>query len=301
MPFPNEHACRIREPGDFESDSFRRIDEESEGKTISLIIGRLKGEQETTLQSFRYLKDIWEPEEARQHCTEHDGLLFEPATEPDEEPEEPEDERAYSFQMEHRIYKFDKINVETRDDRHVIEGYGAVFHDGTEKTEYSLWDDVTEWIEKGAFDRVISEKQDVFGLFNHDPQNILGRTSSGTMKLSVDDIGIFYQIDVPDTSIGKDVLESIKRGDISGSSIGFYVKREEWETKEGKHSRRIFDIDMVDLGPVTWPAYSGTSAVSRNDVAKQSFDNWKEKQNSANEFYFRMNQLAERGIRLREC
>jgi HK97 family phage prohead protease len=80
-PFPNEHACRLVDPAKFESDSFRRISREADGKPLDMILGRLKGEDTLTLQSYRYPKDDWQEAEARKHCTAHDGILFEPATE----------------------------------------------------------------------------------------------------------------------------------------------------------------------------------------------------------------------------
>lgn len=75
MPYPNEHACRIRQPGEFQEKSFRRI---KQGK-LAIIIGKLKGQSSTTTQAFRYPKDIWTVEQAREHCKENKGR-FEPAT-----------------------------------------------------------------------------------------------------------------------------------------------------------------------------------------------------------------------------
>jgi len=79
MPYPNEHACRLREPGDFQPDSFRRIQREHEGKRYSVIMGRLKGETTMTEQAYRYSKDTWSASQARSHCKSHDGT-FEAAT-----------------------------------------------------------------------------------------------------------------------------------------------------------------------------------------------------------------------------
>lgn len=87
--FPNEHACRVRDPGDFQEDSFRRITRETdEGKEFAIIVGRLEGEETTTAQSFRYPTSDWTESEARDACTSADGILFEPAEDDDEEEEE---------------------------------------------------------------------------------------------------------------------------------------------------------------------------------------------------------------------
>ena len=80
MPYPNEHACRLRDPGDFQANSFRRESRESDGKRYDVIMGRLKGESSMTEQAYRYPKDIWTEAEARAHCKEHKGILFEPAS-----------------------------------------------------------------------------------------------------------------------------------------------------------------------------------------------------------------------------
>jgi hypothetical protein len=69
MPYPSEHSCRLRDPGAFEKDSFRRI---ASGK-VSMIIGKLKGHSETTAQAIRYPKDKWTAAEARADCAKHKG------------------------------------------------------------------------------------------------------------------------------------------------------------------------------------------------------------------------------------
>lgn len=83
MPYPGEHACRLRDPDLFDSDSFRRIEREreSDGKKYSVILGKLKGEDALTEQAYRYPKESWTTAEARKHCQDHDGKSFEPAEE----------------------------------------------------------------------------------------------------------------------------------------------------------------------------------------------------------------------------
>ena len=79
-PYPNEHACRLRQPGDFQADTFKRVTREHEGKKYSVIMGKLEGEDTMTEQAYRYPKDTWEAAEARSHCKDHDGS-FEAASE----------------------------------------------------------------------------------------------------------------------------------------------------------------------------------------------------------------------------
>ena len=78
MPYPNEHACRLKSPDDFKPESFRRVTRDHEGKEYSIIMGRLKGETTMTEQTYRYDKTKWTESEAKAHCKEHKGT-FEPA------------------------------------------------------------------------------------------------------------------------------------------------------------------------------------------------------------------------------
>jgi len=79
-PYPNEHACRLRNPDDFQDDSFRRTSREHDGKKYSVIMGRLKDEDTLIEQAYRYPKDIWTADVAKEHCDDHDGT-FEAASE----------------------------------------------------------------------------------------------------------------------------------------------------------------------------------------------------------------------------
>ena len=150
-----------------------------------------------------------------------------------------------------------------------ISGDAAVFFDESdpEGTQYRLWDNAVERIATGAFERAIQE-DDVRGLFNHDPSRVLGRTTSGTMRLSESEAGLHYVIDPPDTQEGRDVVSLIRRGDVSGSSFGFEVLSEQWEKEEQEgqtlHVRTIQDVRLYDVGPVTFPAYESTSSDVRS-------------------------------------
>ncbi len=142
-----------------------------------------------------------------------------------------------------------------------IVGYGAVFYDpANPATEYELWEDMRERIMPGAFDRALREKHDARGLFNHDPSALLGRVVAGTMRLSVDSKGLRYEIDKPDTQWGRDVATSIGRGDLSGSSFSFIARRVVWLELGDVFIRQVEDVDLFDVGPVTYPAYEATSA-----------------------------------------
>lgn len=176
------------------------------------------------------------------------------------------------------------VRVERRadnDDQQVIVGYGAVFYrDGEDGTEFQLMSDVFERILPGAFDRALEERDDARGLFNHEPSHLLGRVSAGTMRLSVDGTGLRYEIDVPDTQVGRDVVTSIERGDLSGSSFAFIPQRVSWVEDGDREIRQIEEVQLFDTGPVTFPAYEATSTGLRSlgsvEDVKQERQAWHE-------------------------
>jgi len=170
-------------------------------------------------------------------------------------------------EKERRFLSLDRagVQVEDREDGQPpkIIGLASVFYDGTPETEFELWSDTVERIMPGAFDRALEEKQDVLGLFNHDPDNILGRTTADTLALSSDKIGLRYSITPGDTQVAKDVTVHIQRGDLTGSSFSFVVLTEQWRKEDGVEIREIEDVDLFDVGPVTFPAYEGTTVSAR--------------------------------------
>lgn len=167
------------------------------------------------------------------------------------------------------------IKIEKREGKpDLIVGYAAVFYDPNDPgTAYRMFDWLEERIKPGAFDRAIKERHDARGLFNHDPSHILGRVTSDTCRLSVDSVGLRYEIDVPDTQTGRDLVTSIQRGDISGSSFAFRATKVIWidEVIDGHDMqiREIHDLDLGDVGPVTYPAYQATTADTRSNGADE--------------------------------
>jgi HK97 family phage prohead protease len=143
----------------------------------------------------------------------------------------------------------------------VIRGYAALFQSDSQ--------DLGGFVERilpGAFDDVMKRGTDVVALYNHDPMFLLGRESSGTLRLFVDERGLRYEIDPPESRA--DVIEAIERSDVRGSSFAFRVKGdgERWsKTADGRQLREIRSIDgLFDVGPVLKPAYGATETfVSR--------------------------------------
>jgi HK97 family phage prohead protease len=140
-----------------------------------------------------------------------------------------------------------------------------------------------ERIMPGCFDRALKE-DDCRALFNHNVDFILGRQSAGTLMLSLDKVGLRYEIQVPNTTAGKDVLESVRRGDVSGSSFSFLPHDGGMNHfRDGsRYVRELHSIRLFDVGPVCMPAYSGTTAgvraIGDTAEARREFEAWRRAQ-----------------------
>jgi uncharacterized protein len=168
------------------------------------------------------------------------------------------------------------IKIETRDDGNPhLTGYAAVFYrDGNADTEFEIFDDLVEHCLPGCFDQTLRDDQ-VAGLFNHDKRDALGNTAANPpMLLRIDATGLFYDIPLPDTTVGRDLVELVGRNVVPGSSFGFFVEEQNWIERDGLTIRELVRVRLVDVGPVTFPAYKATTS----DVAVRARDEWRANQ-----------------------
>lgn len=129
-----------------------------------------------------------------------------------------------------------------------------------------------ERVAPGAFTKTLQEA-DIRALFNHDQSLLLGRNRAGTLRLQEDEVGLAYEIDLPDTSLGRDVATHLERGDLTGSSFGFRVIDDEWgETDSGFPMRTLKQVALRDVGPVVFPAYSDSESALRGLAESRSMD-----------------------------
>ncbi len=189
----------------------------------------------------------------------------------------------------------------TEDNKKILEGYASVFYDPNDPgTEYQLWPGVVERIMPGAFNKSLTEGKDVVGLFNHNFDHLLGRTASGTLRLRVDAKGLYYTIDVGETTISQDVWQMAMRKDITGSSFGFYpVETKFIDLEDGGLIIERHVADLVDVSPVTNPAYASSevSARSRSATERELHrNNWFAKSDDAK----RANRQRERLLLLQQ-
>jgi len=378
MPYPNFHACRLRNPDDFKDGSFRTVGRDHKGKKYNVIMGKLKGDDAMTEQAYRYAKDVWAAEDARDHCKDHGGSFTAASDRKSEDltmdyeeidtllnaegravwttayindladscflyispgGKKDGDGKTTPRSLRHFPYKDanskvdlphlrnalaripqsnlsqdikDKLMAKARkiladatggkkseDEPEGIErrwialedaqvrvaedgatklvGYGAVFNS---RTNIGWFD---EQVAQGCFTDTIAQ-DDIRGLFNHNPDLILGRNKAkpaATMRLSEDSRGLRFEIDVADTQVGRDVLTSVQRGDVSGCSFSFQTIRDAWDRSDPDHPLRTLQaVRLYDVGPVTFPAYPDTAVAARSLEAAKAAE--KPPENDAN-------------------
>ena len=226
----------------------------------------------------RHVKEIIEDDETITVIYEKDenfeGIKIKESDIPEEGPEEIVDEyeeeveRSNIWTNKNEMEKrFFGVTLEKRMDgestEQVVVGHAAVFDQLSEDLG-----GFKERIHKNAFDDVLDN--DVRAFFNHDPNHLLARVSSGTLKLSIDEKGLKYEFSVPDTSSGRDLLVSMERGDISQSSFAFTIQDDSWDKENGRDIRTINKVKrLYDVSPVSIPAYPGANdlAVAQRGLA----------------------------------
>ena len=160
---------------------------------------------------------------------------------------------------EHRVEWRSTLAAEIRADAagRKLGGYAAVFGASAELGGF------TEVIRRGAFGASLRAKADVVALVDHLSDRMLGRTTSGTLRLTEDTRGLAFEVDVPATSIGNDVLVLAQRGDLAGMSFGFRIVTEAWPDQRRRELRAVnlIEISVISGGR---PAYPGTSVQARH-------------------------------------
>lgn len=122
-----------------------------------------------------------------------------------------------------------------------------------------------ETVAPGAFDKSIADGVRVMCRYNHKDSHLLGTTEAKTLRLSLDDVGLLYEVDLPDTSSGRDCAALAARGDVRYSSFAFYCMEDEWDLSENDFPRRTLEqLQLVDVAPVNSPAYLDTSVAKRS-------------------------------------
>jgi HK97 family phage prohead protease len=177
------------------------------------------------------------------------------------------DKRRVIDGREDRVFLVD--DIELRDDASGdgdaigVRGHAAVW-DKTAWIGPPKWG-FSERFQEGAFKESINGGADVRYLFNHNPDAVLARTKSGTLRLSEDKIGVAVDADLAPTSDGQKLRILLERGDVDQMSVGMQVLEDRWEEVEGKdgnlyEQRTIIRAKLFDVSAVTYPAYEETDA-----------------------------------------
>ena len=138
-------------------------------------------------------------------------------------------------------------------------GYAATFG-----TPAEIDGRFVETIRSGAFADTLNKREDVLALVDHDASKLLGRTASGTLRLNEDTRGLAFEVDVPPTTLGNDVLAMAERGDLGGMSFGFRTLADHWTDQR---TRELRSVQLVEVSVVhAFPAYPATSVQARTRV-----------------------------------
>lgn len=158
-----------------------------------------------------------------------------------------------------RRYTAGRVELRARDTKATIGGYAAKFN----RTSQNLGGFV-EVINPTFFNKSRGDGwPDVLARYNHDDNMLLGTTAAGTLRLSLDDQGLIYEVDPPQSR--SDIVELVERGDVQKSSFAFQMFEDDWGmSDQGFPQRTLVAGALKDVAPVNSPAYLDTSAGLRS-------------------------------------
>lgn len=155
--------------------------------------------------------------------------------------------------------------VEIREDeggQRVLTGYAVKWE--MKSVPMGYFKRFKEQFRRGAFTESLTN-DDQKALWSHDTAKVLGRTKNGTLRLFEDEIGLRFELDLPDTTLGDDAYKSIKRGDVDGVSFGFSMLTQEWdETDSDNVVRTVIKAKLLEISPVAFPAYPDSQVAARS-------------------------------------
>lgn len=163
---------------------------------------------------------------------------------------------------------------ETENDTMSVSGYAVKWE---MKSQPLGWDGWREQFRRGAFSESLTNSNQ-FALWSHDTRTVLGSRENGTLRLFEDDIGLRFELDLPDTPNGQNAFGAIKRGDVKGVSFGFRAKKQEWDERDPENIvRTVTQADLFEISPVAFPAYPDSGVAARSDDPyKQHLDEKRE-------------------------
>lgn len=173
--------------------------------------------------------------------------------------------RFYDFRKENREYAPHLAEENSR----IVEGYAIVFNQQSRQLYDKASKKVfTEIIDPRAVTKTFLDDQDVKMLYNHSNDMLLARSTYGfgTLSYEIDEYGVKYRFEMPNTTVGNDVLELIRRGDVWGCSFAFSYAKDgvRDEKRNGQNFRTVIQMASIDdFSIVVDPAYLGTYVTTR--------------------------------------
>jgi HK97 family phage prohead protease len=151
------------------------------------------------------------------------------------------------------------VDFEIREDAEggmTFTGYAAVFNSNSEPLPF------IERIAPGAFRGSLKNRNDIKLLWNHDTGSVLGSTRAKTLRLTEDERGLYVEAQLPNTTLGRDARELIKRGDVDSMSFGFTVARDGESWSDDGRERTLRKINLHEVSIVAFPAYPATAGTA---------------------------------------
>ena len=141
-----------------------------------------------------------------------------------------------------------------------LHGHAAIFNSEADLGGF------VEVIRNGAFRTTLESGSNVRALYHHESSALLGTTRGRTLRLAEDGKGLAFELDLPDTSHGKDLAILVDRGDVAGCSFGFQVREggDRWEQRGGQVVRELLDVNLLEITLTSDPAYADTTVALRS-------------------------------------
>ncbi|WP_340004430.1 HK97 family phage prohead protease [Paenibacillus sp. FSL K6-0276] len=170
--------------------------------------------------------------------------------------------------MSEKVIRYLPVKIEVRSAEgegdsktQTIGGYVVKFNQRSQL----IWGEFYERVAAGAFSRSLQENV-IKAFWNHRSDFVLGSTKPGTLRLLEDDVGLSFEIDLPNNTWGNDAFESVQRGDVDGVSFGFYVRSDAWQylKEEDVYERTLLDVNLFEVSPTPFPAYEDSEVSQRS-------------------------------------
>lgn len=201
-------------------------------------------------------------------------------------------ENLYHTQKKMENRTVGEVSIRSDGEGKLIVGYAAVFN----KLSRIIVENGKLFYEKihpNAFDDVLSKELNVVANMYHDDERILARTKSGTLILSVDDYGLKYTFSAPNTSIGRDAVELLERGDIFESSFKYFFSPKDLTWSRDEKGVAIRTVNKVSVLKDVALVINGAFAATDVGIARRSLEEFEQREQEENRKRRELNYLLQ--------